>query len=130
MVGSGVIIGGVTFCLGDVQHVGQFLERAPRGDQAERAMEPPTPRPTWERKSGETSDALDLEEGIFRSHDPTIAAPSNAPPNTAGRKASPFQSAMSMLTFYINRASGTLSASRKHILDRAKDELREQFDGG
>ncbi|HEY8194336.1 MAG TPA: DUF3175 domain-containing protein, partial [Hyphomicrobium sp.] len=43
------------------------------------------------------------------------------------RKGTPFQSAMSMLTFYINRAGKNLSASRRHTLDRAKQELRKAF---
>jgi hypothetical protein len=43
------------------------------------------------------------------------------------RKGTPFQSAMSMLTFYLNRAGRNLPAGRKRTLEKAKNELREQF---
>ena len=83
----------------------------------------------WSAKVGQTSNALDLEEGVFRSRDPEKIATSlkRSAEHSKRRKASPFQSAMSMLTFYINRAGRTLSPSRRRTLDRAKDELREQF---
>ena len=43
------------------------------------------------------------------------------------RKAEPFQSAMSMLTFYINRAGKNLSDRRRAVLEKAKDELRHLY---
>ena len=46
------------------------------------------------------------------------------------RKSDPYRSAMSMLTFYINRAGKNLPAARKRTLQKAKDELREAFGKG
>jgi hypothetical protein len=83
----------------------------------------------WSAKVAETSDALDLEPGVFRSQDPKrIAASLKRSAERSGRrKAGPFRSAMSMLTFYINRAGKTLPATRRRMLERAKGELRKQF---
>jgi hypothetical protein len=75
------------------------------------------------------SDALDLKHGVFRLRDPKKIAASlkRSAERSRRRKSDPYRSAMSMLTFYINRGGKNLSASRKKILERAKDELREQF---
>ncbi|MES0157430.1 DUF3175 domain-containing protein [Mesorhizobium sp. M0018] len=75
------------------------------------------------------SDALDLEEHIFESHDPKKIAASlkRSAEHSDRRKAGPFQSAMSMLNFYINRAGKNLSAAQKKVLEDAKDELRALF---
>ncbi|ASY65548.1 hypothetical protein SJ05684_b45660 (plasmid) [Sinorhizobium sojae CCBAU 05684] len=75
------------------------------------------------------SDALDLEPGVFTLDDPREIAHSLKRSAEASdrRKASPFCSAMSMLTFYINRAGAGLSSDRRHILERAKNELRRDF---
>ncbi len=75
------------------------------------------------------SDALDLEPGVFTLDDPREIAHSLKRSAEASdrRKASPFRSAMSMLTFYINRAGSGLSSDRRHILERAKNELRRDF---
>jgi hypothetical protein len=83
----------------------------------------------WSAKVTETSDAMDLKAHIFEQDDPAKIAASlkRSAEHSHRRKGTPFQSAMSMLTFYINRAGKNLSASRKHKLDDAKDELREQF---
>jgi hypothetical protein len=83
----------------------------------------------WSAKVTETSDALDLKTHIFEQDDPAKIAASlkRSAEHSHRRKGTPFQSAMSMLTFYINRAGKNLSASRKRKLDDAKDELREQF---
>lgn len=83
----------------------------------------------WSAKVGETSESLDLEEGVFRSRSPTAIAASlkRSAERSRRRKAGPFQSAMSMLTFYINRAGRTLFPARRKLLERAKDELRRQF---
>ena len=43
------------------------------------------------------------------------------------RKADPYRSAMSMLTFYLNRAGKNLPKARKDVLQRAKGELRKAF---
>jgi hypothetical protein len=75
------------------------------------------------------SDALDLDGGVFTSRDPKRIAASlkRSAERSRRRKAAPYRSALSMLTFYINRAGRSLPASRKRILMRAKDELRKQF---
>lgn len=84
----------------------------------------------WSAKVTETSDALDLEEDIFKSRSAKRIAASlkRSAEHSHRRKTSPFQSAMSMLTFYINRAGKNLSASQKRVLQAAKTELRRLFD--
>lgn len=83
----------------------------------------------WSHKVTENSDALDLKEGIFKSDDPkTIAASLKRSAEASGRrKSSPFRSAMSMLSFYINRAGDHLGRRRRRMLEAAKNELREDF---
>jgi hypothetical protein len=83
----------------------------------------------WSQDVTEHSDALDLEECIFESGDPAKIARSlkRSAEQSHRRKGSPYQSAMSMLTFYINRAGKNLPAKRKKVLEDAKDELREAF---
>jgi hypothetical protein len=77
----------------------------------------------------ERSDALTLDRGVFTLRDPKRIAASlkRSAERSKRRKADPFRSALSMLTFYINRAGRNLPASRKKTLMRAKDELRYQF---
>jgi Protein of unknown function (DUF3175) len=84
----------------------------------------------WSGKVTETSDALDLEENIFKSRSAKRIAASlkRSAEHSHRHKASPFQSAMSMLNFYINRAGENLPASRKRVLEAAKTELRRLFD--
>jgi hypothetical protein len=83
----------------------------------------------WSGKVTETSDALDLEENIFKSRSAKRIAASlkRSAEHSHRRKASPFQSAMSMLNFYINRSGKNLSQERKRVLDQAKIELRRLF---
>ena len=83
----------------------------------------------WSAKVTETSDALDLRKGVFEKDDPKAIAASlkRSAEHSKRRKGGPFQSAMSMLNFYINRAGKNLSASRKQKLERAKDDLRRDF---
>ena len=75
------------------------------------------------------SDALDLEPGVFTWADPRrIAASLKASAErSTRRKADPFRAAMSMLTFYINRAGGRLPEVRRARLEAAKDELRALY---
>lgn len=84
----------------------------------------------WSQKVTERSDALDLEKGVFASSDPGAIARSlkRSAERSSRRKAKPFQSAMSMLNLYINRAGRSLPAGRRRTLERAKQELREAFD--
>jgi hypothetical protein len=83
----------------------------------------------WSRKVNETSNALDLQQGVFKGNDPKKIAQSlkRSAGHSRRRKSSPFRSAMSMLNFYINRGGHNLSASRKKVLERAKNELRRAF---
>jgi hypothetical protein len=78
----------------------------------------------WSQQVAERSDALDLERGVFTSRDPRQIARSlkRSAERSTRRKAQPFQSAMSMLNLYINRAGRTLPASRRRILERAKQD--------
>ena len=87
------------------------------------------PRKYWSKKVTETSNALDLQQNVFELKDPKEIARSlkRSAEKSKRRKASPFRSAMSMLTFYINRAGKNLPASQKRILERAKDALRVEF---
>lgn len=74
----------------------------------------------------ERSNALDLEPGVFTLQDPSKIARSllRSAQRSHRRKADPFRSAMSMLTFYINRAGRQLPKARRERLETAKDELR------
>jgi hypothetical protein len=84
----------------------------------------------WSQHVTETSDALDLDQGVFSWSDPKRIAASlkRSAEASKRRKGTPLQSAMSMLNFYINRAGHTLPAKQKRILEQAKDELHKLFD--
>jgi hypothetical protein len=86
----------------------------------------------WSAEVIKHSDALDLEADVFRRKDPHRIALSlkRSAERSKRRKGTPYQSAMSMLNFYINRAGKNLSQNQKRVLERAKDELREAFAGG
>jgi hypothetical protein len=82
----------------------------------------------WSARVTRTSDALTLEDKVFTRTPRQIAQSlKRSAERSRRRKASPYRSAMSMLTFYINRAGKNLSAARKRKLQAAKDELRELF---
>jgi translation initiation factor 2 alpha subunit (eIF-2alpha) len=83
----------------------------------------------WSQDVTEHSDALDLEKDVFTRDDPRSIALSlkRSAEHSHRRKGSPFQSAMSMLTFYINRAGKDLPAKQKKVLKKAKEELRAAF---
>ena len=86
----------------------------------------------WSGKVTRHSDALDLQEGIFESKDPDEIAQSlkHSAEVSKRRKSDPFRSAMSMLTFYINRAGKNLSDRQRRTLEAAKSKLREAFGRG
>jgi hypothetical protein len=88
----------------------------------------PSPR-RWSRRVTETSHALDLEPEVFKKRSPgeIARALKRSAERSRARKSDPYRSAMSMLTFYINRAGTHLSAERKRTLNGAKDELRKLF---
>src|ERR1700712_2820654 len=83
----------------------------------------------WSQEVTEHSDAMDLDDGVFESHDPKHIAQSlkRSAERSHRRKAEPYQSAMSMLTFYINRAGKNLPKAQHKVLEQAKDELRKLF---
>jgi hypothetical protein len=83
----------------------------------------------WSAAVTKNSNALDLERGVFALNDPKRIAASLKRSAEASRrkKADSYRSALSMLTFYINRAGTNLSPTRRRLLARAKDELRKQF---
>lgn len=83
----------------------------------------------WSQDVTEHSDALDLEEDVFTLEDPAKIAASlkRSAEHSHRRKGTPFQSAMSMLTFYINRAGDNLPDKQRQTLEAAKDELRKAF---
>ncbi|MGH6875399.1 MAG: DUF3175 domain-containing protein [Aestuariivirgaceae bacterium] len=83
----------------------------------------------WSADVTEHSHALDLEKGVFTWKDPKRIADSlkRSADASRKRKASPFRSALSMLTFYLNRAGKNLPAERRRTLKQAQDELRRKF---
>jgi len=84
----------------------------------------------WSQRVTETSHALALEDGVFTWDDPKRIARSlkrSAEASTA-RRGTPLQSAISMLTFYINRAGRSLDPAQRAVLEQAKAELRALFD--
>ncbi len=83
----------------------------------------------WSQQVTETSNALNLEPGVFSWDDPRKIAISlkRSADNSQQRKAAPFASAMSMLNFYINRAGKQLPDRQREVLEEAKNELRELY---
>jgi hypothetical protein len=83
----------------------------------------------WSAAVTRNSDALDLSGGVFTWKDPKRIAGSlkRSAERSKRRKADPYRSALSMLTFYLNRAGKNLPAARRRTLQRAKGELRKQF---
>jgi len=88
-----------------------------------------TKRKRWSKRVTEESNALDLEGAVFSKSDPREIAQSlkRSADRSRRRKSDPYRSAMSMLTFYINRAGKQLSKSRLKRLEAAKDELRDLY---
>jgi len=83
----------------------------------------------WSARVTKHSNALDLEKAVFKSSDPHRIALSlkRSAERSQRRKTTPFQSAMSMLNFYINRGGRGLPQGKKRVLERAKGELRKVF---
>jgi hypothetical protein len=83
----------------------------------------------WSGKVTRESHALALDEGVFTWNDPARIAGSlkKSAESSTERKSDPYRSAMSMLTFYLNRAGKNLPADRKKVLKDAKEELKKQF---
>ena len=89
----------------------------------------PAPAKRWSGKVTAESNALDLDRSVFTWKDPSRIARSlkRSAERSHRRKSEPYRSAMSMLTFYINRAGDNLNSSQRRVLERAKGELRKQF---
>ncbi len=83
----------------------------------------------WSGRVTTESNSLDLEQGVFTKSSPRAIAMSlkRSAEESARKKTDSFRSAMSMLNFYINRAGKNISANRKKVLEKAKDELRKLF---
>jgi len=86
----------------------------------------------WSARVTRQSDALDLEPDVFTLGDPHEIAASlkRSAQVSKRRKGTPYQSAMSMLTFYITRAGRGLPARQREVLEQAKAELRKAFGRG
>jgi hypothetical protein len=87
------------------------------------------PKKKWSKKVTEHSNALDLEKSVFKKGSAKTIAKSlkRSAEHSKRRNAKPFQSAMSMLNFYENRAEKNLPKKQKATLEKAKDELRELY---
>ncbi|NCO89590.1 DUF3175 domain-containing protein [Candidatus Wolfebacteria bacterium] len=83
----------------------------------------------WSGEVTQTSNALDLEQGVFTWDDPKKIAKSlkRSAEESNRRKGTAYQSAMSMLNFYINRAGKNLSSNQREIFEQAKIELKILF---
>jgi Protein of unknown function (DUF3175) len=83
----------------------------------------------WSQRVTQESNALDLERGVFMKDSPTEIARSlkRSAERSTRRKSEPYRSAMSMLTFYINRAGKNLPRTRRAKLEAAKGELRRLY---
>jgi hypothetical protein len=104
-----------------------------RTRRTKRSSRRPSPRrkasSRWSGSVTRHSNALDLQKGVFTYDDPKRIARSlkRSAERSKRRRAEPYRSALSMLTFYINRAGKNLPAARKRVLERTKYELRQQF---
>jgi hypothetical protein len=87
------------------------------------------PKKRWSAHVTKHSNALDLDQGVFTWKSPSRIARSlkHSAETSKRRKSGAYRSALSMLTFHINRAGSNLPAAQKKVLQKAKDELRKQF---
>jgi hypothetical protein len=83
----------------------------------------------WSAEVTANSNAMDLQKDVFKQDDPKAIARSlkRSAERSRRRKSSPYRSAMSMLTFYINRAGDNRSVAERRTLEAAKDELRREY---
>ncbi|HVS77110.1 MAG TPA: DUF3175 domain-containing protein [Steroidobacteraceae bacterium] len=103
--------------------------RSGRSHAGKSRRAPAATRSRWSQRVMQTSNALDLEPGVFTQSSPRAIARSlkRSAESSQRRKSEPFRSAMSMLSFHINRAGRSLSPERRRVLERAKEELRTLF---
>ncbi|PPQ16632.1 hypothetical protein CV770_25280 [Bradyrhizobium sp. AC87j1] len=83
----------------------------------------------WSQRVTKQSDALDLKRGVFRLTSPKRIATSlkRSAEHSSRRKTGAYRSALSMLTFYINRAGKTLPKTQRTRREKAKLELKRAF---
>ena len=106
-----------------------MARKRPTRTSAARRAQSRKPTRRWSARVTRESDALDLKKGVFSKRSPKAIARSlkRSAERSHRRKSDPYRSAMSMLTFYINRAGRNLPAGRKKVLQQAKEELRKEF---
>jgi len=100
-----------------------------RKTSQKRGAKPRASSRRWSARVTRESDALDLRQGVFSLDDPKKIARSlkRSAEQSHRRKADPYRSALSMLTFYINRAGKNLPKTQRSRLERAKVELKKEF---
>ena len=96
---------------------------------AKKKAQPKRKSTRWSADVTKNSNALDLDRGVFTWKDPARIAASlkRSAQSSKRRKSSAYRSALSMLTFHINRAGTNLPAAQKRTLEKAKTELRKKF---
>jgi len=96
---------------------------------SKRSIKKASPAEKWSGKVTKYSNALDLEGEVFKKKDPKKIAESlkRSAEHSKRKESGPYQSAMSMLNFYINRAGKNLTRIEKQPLEKAKNELRKLF---
>ena len=105
------------------------MARRPVTRRKSAARRAPKSKRRWSGEVTRTSNALDLDKRVFTrgSARQVAASLKRSAEHSKRRKASPYQSAMSMLNFYINRAGKNLPARQRQVLQKAKAELRKAF---
>jgi hypothetical protein len=105
------------------------VRKSPQRKSARRASARRGSSRRWSARVTRESDALDLKGGVFTGRDPKRIAASlkRSAQRSRRRKSDPYRSALSMLTFYVNRAGKNLPAAKRKTLQQAKVELRKQF---
>ena len=111
---------------------GRATRRRTATKKSSSSKKPSTKSKRWSQRVTKESDALDLKRGVFTLTDPKKIAASlkRSAERSSRRKTGAYRSALSMLTFYINRAGKTLPKTQRDRLQRAKDELKRQFGRG
>jgi len=109
--------------------VGRTTRRRTATKKSSSSKKPSTKSKRWSQRVTKESDALDLKRGVFTLTDPKKIAASlkRSAERSSRRKTGAYRSALSMLTFYINRAGKTLPKTQRDRLQRAKAELKHQF---
>jgi Protein of unknown function (DUF3175) len=108
---------------------GRTTRRRTATKKSSSSKKPSTKSKRWSQRVTKESDALDLKRGVFTLTDPKKIAASlkRSAERSSRRKTGAYRSALSMLTFYINRAGKTLPKAQRDRLQRAKAELKHQF---